>query len=92
MITNKWIDFIQSTNEESLMSEIILDENDLSDTLHFPTNHSFHFVAIRDSINEKQWSEPYIGINFNMASLHSRLNNENDTDEGILFILIPKPF
>ncbi|MCB1071498.1 MAG: adenylate/guanylate cyclase domain-containing protein [Chlamydiia bacterium] len=90
MITNKWIDFIQSTNEESLMSEIILDENDLSDTLHFPTNHSFHFVAIRDSINEKQWSEPYIGINFNMASLHSRLNNENDTDEGYFVYFNPQ--
>ena len=41
MITNKWIDFIQSTNEENLMSEIILDKNDMSDTLHFPCSRCF---------------------------------------------------
>ena len=28
MITNKWIDFIQSTNEGSLMSEIIIDKDE----------------------------------------------------------------
>lgn len=70
MITNKWIDYVKSTNESVLMSEIIIDSNELNDTLHFPVHDTLHFVAVRDLNNNGNWSSPLIGIIFDMGSLH----------------------
>lgn len=62
MVTNPWIDFIQSTTGKDLMSEIIVDSSDLSDALHFPVHEAFHFVALRSKKDPNKWEGPYIGI------------------------------
>ena len=58
MITNKWIDFIQSTNESEVMSAILMHEKALTPTLHFPVNEAnepFHFVAIEKKDAKGEW-------------------------------------
>ena len=81
MITNKWIDFIQSTNEESLMSEIIINKNILSDSLHFPLNDAFHLVAVRNNKDREKWDGPFIGISLNISALHGNQKEEKESDE-----------
>jgi len=90
MITNKWIDFIQSTNEENLMSEIILDKNDMSDTLHFPVHDVFHLIAIRDSNKPKLWSKPYIAIGLDMTMLHGDQKKDTSKSEGYFVYFDPQ--
>jgi len=81
MITNKWIDFIQSTNEESLMSEIIINKNTLSDSLHFPVNDAFHLVGVRNNKDREKWDGPFIGISLDISSLHGNQNEDKESDE-----------
>lgn len=85
MITNKWIDYIQSINEAELMSEIIIDENELSDTLHFPVHDIFHFIAIRDHKDQNQWSSPYIGVTLDMSSLHGNDDSADVKDKYFVY-------
>lgn len=87
MITNKWIDYIQSTNETDLMSEIIMDEDNLNDTLHFPVHDLFHFVAIR---KKDGWSEPYIGIVLDMSSLHGNEDDPSDKSDQYYVYFSPQ--
>lgn len=70
MITNKWIDYIQSTNESEVMSEIAIAQDKLKDILHFPVHDAFHLIAVHHHKNLDQWSGPYIGIVLDMSSLH----------------------
>ena len=81
MITNKWIDFIQSTNEEQLMSEIIINKNSLSDSIHIPINSGFHLVGIRNRENKEKWDGPYIGIALDISSLHGEEKKDKESDE-----------
>lgn len=81
MITNRWIDFIQSTNENSLMSEIIIDDNRLSDTFHFSGGESFHLVAARDPVKPSEWQGPYVGVTLDIGSLHEVGDEETGADE-----------
>lgn len=90
MVTNKWIDFIQSTNETSLMSEIIIDENELNDTIHFPVHNAFHLVAIRDPNDPNQWSQPYIGISLDMVSFHGNIDPEKGSDDEYFVFFSPQ--
>lgn len=69
MITNQWIGFIQNINEGALASSIIVDDEELVDTYHFPGSSDFHFVAIRDSKNPDIWKGPYIGVILELQSL-----------------------
>ncbi|QVL57672.1 MAG: hypothetical protein KFB93_00940 [Simkaniaceae bacterium] len=85
MVTNKWIDFIQSTNQGSLMSEVITDSNDLSDTIHFPFHDSFHYVAIRDPKDPNKWSQPFIGISLDMTTFHGDLESEEQQESYFVF-------
>ncbi len=81
MITNKWINFIQSTNEEGLMSEIIINKNSLSDSIHIPINSGFHLVGIRNRENKEKWDGPYIGIALDISSLHGEQKKDRESDE-----------
>ncbi len=87
MITNKWIDFIQSTNEESLMSEIIINKNALSDSIHFPVKDGFHLIGVRNREDKEKWDGPYIGILLDISSLHGgqREDKESDGDYFVFF-------
>ncbi|WP_316359542.1 adenylate/guanylate cyclase domain-containing protein [Candidatus Neptunichlamydia sp. REUL1] len=87
MITNKWIDFIQSTNEGSLMSEIIINKNSLSDSIHIPINSGFHLIAVRNGENKEKWDGPYIGIALDISSLHGdeKKDKESDKDYFVFF-------
>ncbi len=89
MITNRWIDFIQSTNEDSLMSEIIIDNDQLSDTLHFSADESFHLVAARDLKDPDKWRGPYIGVTLDISSLHGDEEEQKEADE--LYYVFFKP-
>ncbi|MCB1107789.1 MAG: hypothetical protein KDK76_06815, partial [Chlamydiia bacterium] len=87
MITNRWIDYVQSTNEENLTSEIIIDKNELSNTLHFPIHDYFHLVAIQE---EKGWSKPYVGIGFDMSSLHGKEEDAPQRGEQYFIFFTPQ--
>ncbi|QVL55742.1 MAG: adenylate/guanylate cyclase domain-containing protein [Simkaniaceae bacterium] len=81
MITNKWINFIQSINEGSLMSEIIINKNSLSDSIHIPINSGFHLVGIRNRENKEKWDGPYIGIALDISSIHGEEKKDKESDE-----------
>ncbi|MCB1106540.1 MAG: hypothetical protein KDK76_00415 [Chlamydiia bacterium] len=89
MITNKWIDFIQSTSGEELMSEIIIDTNRLNDTLHFPVNEAFHLVGIRSLSEPDKWEGPYIGIPLDISSLHGEAKGVKEADESYYVFFTP---
>lgn len=89
MITNKWIDYIQSMNEESLMSEIVIDSNTLNDTIHFPVQDLFHFVGIRDIKDRSKWEGPYIGISLDIGSVQKG-GKENGADEDYYVFFTPE--
>lgn len=90
MITNKWIDYVKSTNESVLMSEVIIDSNELSDTLHFPVHDQFHFIAIRSDHNREQWSTPLIGVVLDMGSLHGEENDLSNTADKYYVYFTPE--
>ncbi|NGX51377.1 MAG: Adenylate cyclase 2 [Chlamydiae bacterium] len=68
MITSKWIDFIQSMNEDELMSGIFVDGKRLNDVIQFQVAEDFDLVSVRS--NRGHWEGPYIAINVNISSLH----------------------
>ncbi|MCB1109698.1 MAG: hypothetical protein KDK64_01855, partial [Chlamydiia bacterium] len=82
MITNRWIDFIQSTNEGSLMSEIIIDSNELNPSIHFPVNGLFHFVGIQRLEAPQRWEGPYIGIGLD---IREKRESEDEEDYYVFF-------
>jgi len=90
MITNKWIDFIQSTNENHLMSEIIIAQNSLDDSLHFPVDDTFHLVATRSSSENSQWSGPYIGVYLDISTLHGEDTSSDQSDEDYFVFFTPE--
>ncbi len=89
MITNRWIDFIQNTNEDVLMSEIIVDRNPLEDTLHFPIHDFFHLIAIHEKGDLKKWRDPLIGINLEISTLHGGNKGEKESDEDYYVFFTP---
>lgn len=90
MITNKWIDYVKSTNESGLMSEIIIDGNKLSDTLYFPVHDTFHLIAVRDLKNPNMWSSPFIGIVFDTGSLHGAEKDPSNPDDKYYVYFTPE--
>jgi hypothetical protein len=90
MITNRWIDYVKSTNESSLMSEIIIDNSRLNDMLHFPMHDSFHFVAVKGLNNQSEWSSPLIGIVFDTGSLHGEGDDPSNPDDKYYVYFTPE--
>jgi len=88
MITNKWVDFVQSINEEELMSEIIIGKNSLSNTLQFPIQEQVHFVAIQES--EGKWLGPYIGIPLNISTFHQAEQQSKNLGESYYVFFTPE--
>ncbi|MBI3211675.1 MAG: adenylate/guanylate cyclase domain-containing protein, partial [Simkania negevensis] len=83
MITDKWIDFVQHTNEGMLMSQILVKSHKLANTLHFPLKEGIDLVAIKQEAFGEKWNGPYIGIPFNVSTLHAEnkvsLNRSDET-------------
>ncbi|MGE0199133.1 MAG: adenylate/guanylate cyclase domain-containing protein [Simkaniaceae bacterium] len=78
MITNKRIDFIQSLNEEALMSEIIIDRNTLNDILLFPVAEDFSLVAVKN--NQEEWEGPYVAVTVSISSLHGDVKSSSEKE------------
>ncbi len=62
LATNKWVDFIECKNEGAITSQILLENNYLSRSLHFPINDELHLVAVEDEKEPNKWLGPLIGI------------------------------
>ena len=88
MITNKWVDFVQSTNQEELMSQIIIDKNALSNTLHFPVADHFHLVAIQES--KGKWLGPYVGVPLDTSAFHQGEQEPESLGESYYVFFAPQ--
>jgi class 3 adenylate cyclase len=60
--SNKWIDFIQNTNEGLLASQIIIDENFSKDVLLIEINRDVKLCVTRSLNSNGGWDGPYIAI------------------------------
>ncbi len=78
MLTNNWVDYIQSNTGEILLSEIIVDNKDLVSTIHFPSGQGFDYVALSDTSNPNEWGEPLIAIPFDIKGKNSGIGNSDD--------------
>jgi len=83
LITNKWIAFMQSTNEEALMSGIIVDTNPLNDVIQFPRGEEFNLVAVKNDQNV--WEGPFIGISMMIGLSEGTVKGEEEEDYFAFF-------
>lgn len=90
LITNRWIDFIQSTNEDTLMSEIIIDRNLLNDIYQFSVEDGVDLIALKK--HEGGWSQPYIGIRVDINSIHPKeaITSPKESDEDYFTFFTPE--
>ena len=61
-VVNKWVDFIQNTNEGKLGSLISIDPSKTEISLRFPINDNISLIAIKQKGDEPIFDGPYIGI------------------------------
>src|SRR3989304_4020357 len=59
LLHNKWIDFIQNTNEEKLSSLIIPDQSKMDIAYRVPVNDNFCWVVMSDTKGKR---DPYVGV------------------------------
>ena len=79
LATNKWVDFIECKNEETTTSQILLENNYLSRSLHFPINDEMHLVAVEDEKEPNKWLGPLLGIQLRVGSKHEDFDKKERT-------------
>lgn len=89
MITNQWLGFVQNVSDDTVMSDIIVHSDELTDTLHFPIQNNIHLVAMEDRLDSTKWTGPYIGVGFNLNTLDqyesTKPSKETDQDYYVYF-------
>jgi class 3 adenylate cyclase len=67
--TNKWIDFIQNTNEGLLTSQIIIDENFSKESLLVKIDENLSLCLVKSLQNEAVWEGPYVAIPYDYQTI-----------------------
>ena len=60
-VVNKWVDFIQNTNEGQLGSLIAINADKVELAMRFPVNDNVALVAVKKK-DKEQFEGPYVGI------------------------------
>ncbi len=78
--SNKWIDFIQNTNQGELTSLIAIDPDKVQLALRFPISPDVALIALQKKGTRDQWEGPLIGVRmqFDRFLLHESVQNVKD--------------
>ena len=78
--SNKWIDFIQNTNQGELTSLIAIDPDKVQLALRFPISPNVALVAMQKKGTRDQWEGPFVGVKmqFDRFLLHESVQNVKD--------------
>lgn len=96
MDTNKWIDFIQNTNEGLLASQLVIDDGLTKEAIFLPINKDFGCIVTRD-FGSKNFDGPYVAIPYDYeevtytADEYARVTSLSpNRDNGYYLLFEPK--
>ena len=80
-VVNKWVDFIQNTNEGQLGSLIAIDANKVELAMRFPIDENVALIVVKKK-GQEQFEGPYIGIRlqYNRFLLNEDLGAQNQAN------------
>jgi len=83
---NKWIDFIENTNEGQITSLIVLDDNRPSIASRIAHKCLFCYFMVKNRIDDQIWEGPYVGIPYfiDIVDFDDLRREEVQTDSEIL--------
>ena len=66
LYNNKWIDFIENTNDGEITSLIVMDEKEPSYAFKIEHDNHFSYIMTKPNNNAKTWSGPYVGVPYTL--------------------------
>jgi class 3 adenylate cyclase len=86
MYMNKWIDFIENTNEGQITSLIVLDDHRPSVASRISDRGLFSYFMLKNRIEDQLWQGPYLGVPYfiDIIDFDATRRKEVQTDSEII--------
>ena len=62
LLENKWMDFIENSNEGKIVSQIVIDRSTPNLAIQVPHDEHFSYILVREDVRRHDWNRPLIGI------------------------------